>query len=258
VRKLFEKLALAFRGPRQIGPHMWHMSVAQIPLRQFRAVRALNKAFAEWKLNRALRELSMSSPISWFTVPHPGYLAGRLGDRLVVYYCVDDYSALPHVNAAEVAAMDEGLSRRADILFAVSTKLVAAKQKQNRNVIYSPHGVDTEHFGRAANLAEPVADGVRQIPHPVIGFFGPLDVKVDFGLLEYLARQRPQWSFVLIGNIVSDISHLARLPNFHAVGAVPYEKHHTVHRRRPHGQCKSVKTERVPCHGPPCRYDSHG
>jgi glycosyltransferase involved in cell wall biosynthesis len=224
VGKLLEKLVLAFRGPRQIGPHMWHMSAPQIPFRRFRAVRALNQAFALWKLKRALGKLSINSPIVWFTVPHAGYLAGKLGERLVVYYCVDDYAALPHVNALEVAAMDGGLSRRADLLFAVSTKLVATKQKQSKNVVYSPHGVDAELFGRAANLAEPVAEGARDIPHPVIGFFGPLDVKVDFTLLDYLATQRPQWSFLLIGNIVSDISHLLRLPNIHAVGAVQYEK----------------------------------
>jgi glycosyltransferase involved in cell wall biosynthesis len=202
---------------------MWHMSVAQLPFRKFSAVRAFNKAFALWKLRRAFRKLSISSPILWFTVPHPGYLAGRLDERLVVYYCVDDYAALPHVNAVEVAAMDDGLSQRADLLFAVSTKLVATKQQKSRNVVYSPHGVDAEHFGRAANQAEPVAEGVRDILHPVIGFFGPLDVKVDFDLLEYLATQRPQWSILLIGNIVSDISHLLRLPNIHAVGAVKYE-----------------------------------
>jgi glycosyltransferase involved in cell wall biosynthesis len=222
--KVFEKLALAFRGPRQIGPHMWHMSVAQLPFRKFPGVKALNQAFALWKLKRAFRQLSISAPVLWFTVPHPGYLAGKLKERLVVYYCVDDYAALPHVDKVAVAAMDEGLSKRADLLFAVSTKLVGMKQKQSNNVVYSPHGVDAEHFARAGNRAEPVADVARNIPHPVIGFFGPLDVKVDFALLEYLATQRPQWSILLIGNIVSDISTLLRLPNIHAVGAVKYEK----------------------------------
>jgi glycosyltransferase involved in cell wall biosynthesis len=222
--KVLEKMILAFRGPRQIGPHMWHMTVPQIPFRRFHSIRKLNEVFARWKLKRALRKLSLVSPISWFTVPHPGFLAGKLGEQMVVYYCVDNYAALPDVNPAEVAEMDDALSRRADLVFAVSSKLVTAKQKQNRNVIYSPHGVDTELFGRAADLALPVAEGARDLSHPVIGFFGPLDAKIDFGLIEFLATQRPKWNFLLIGNIVSDLGDLTRLPNVRAVGAVPYEK----------------------------------
>jgi Glycosyl transferases group 1 len=221
--KICKKLGVAFRGPKQIGPRMWHVSVPQIPFRRFPAVRKLNEVFARWKLKRAVRNLSLGSAVSWFTVPHPGFLAGTLGERLVVYYCIDSYAALPDVDAAEVAKMDDALSRRADLVFAASPGLVASKQEQNSRVIYSPHGVDADLFGRAADSAQPVAEGARNLSHPLIGFFGVLDNRIDFDLIRFLALRRPQWNFLLVGHIAGNISTLNGLENVHMPGAVRYE-----------------------------------
>jgi glycosyltransferase involved in cell wall biosynthesis len=223
LRKIFKKLAAALRGPRKIDVSMWYMSVPQVPYRRYRTIRKLNEHFARWKIKRALRKLSLDSPVSWFTVPHPGYLAGTLGEQLMVYYCVDNYSALPDVNASEVAAMDEELSRRADLIFAVSPVLTEAKLHQNETVIYSPHGVDAELFAQAADLSRPVASGVRDAKHPVIGFFGVVDSRIDIELIEFLAAQEPRWSFVFVGRVATDIGQLARMANVICVGAVPYE-----------------------------------
>jgi len=223
LRKIFKKLCAVFRGPKQIGPCMWLMTVPQIPFRRFATARKLNEVFARWKLSRALRKLSLAPSISWFTVPHPGFLAGTLGEQMVVYYCIDNYAALPDVDAAEVAQMDGALSRRANLVFAASTGLVAAKQKQNGRVFYSPHAVDADLFGQAADSARPVAEGLRNLSHPVIGFFGVLDPRLDLSLIEYLAVQRPQWNLLLVGRVATDLGKLTDLPNLRAVGTVPYE-----------------------------------
>jgi glycosyltransferase involved in cell wall biosynthesis len=223
LRKIFTKLARALRGPRQIAPRMWCVTVPQIPFRRLPAVRKLNQIFTQWKLRRTLRKLSLASPVSWFTVPHVGYLAGRLGERMVVYYCIDNYAALPDVDAAEVARMDDALSRRADLVFAASPGLVALKQQHNSRVVYSPHGVDADLFGRAADLAQPVAEGIRNLSHPLIGFFGVLDDRIDFGLIQFLALNRPHWNFVLVGRIASRSSALNGLPNVHMPGVVQYD-----------------------------------
>ena len=144
--------------------------------------------------------------ISWFHVPHPGLLAGQLGECLIVYYCIDNYAALPGVESMSVAAMDEGLARRADLVFVVSNNLLQNKVKLNPNVFLSPHGVDAELFEKAADKSRPVAARVKGTLHPVVGFFGVLDDKIDVDLLLYLARSRPQWSFLLVGFVRTDLS----------------------------------------------------
>jgi len=223
IRKLFKKLAAAFRPPRQISEHMWHISVPQIPYRRYAAVRKINELFALWKVRSALRRVPLFSPLSWFNVPHPGFLAGKLGERMVVYYCTDNYAAAPGVDATDVARMDEALTRRADVVFATSPSLVHEKQRLNETVIYSPHGVDADVFGKAADLTLPIAEPARNLSHPVIGFFGVLDGRIDPGMIEFLATSRPHWSFLLVGRVAIDARRLSRLSNVCMPGNVPYE-----------------------------------
>ncbi len=65
------------------------------------------------------------------------------------------------------------------------------------------------------------------IPHPRIGFIGALSsYKVDFQLIAAVARARPDWHWVLIGQVGEGqpdtrIESL-RLPNVHLLGPRPY------------------------------------
>jgi glycosyltransferase involved in cell wall biosynthesis len=222
VTKLWRKIRAAFRSPRKIGPQMWHMTLPQVPLGRNGIGGKLNRTIGTWLVRRAMKQTGIANPISWFHVPHAGQLAGNLGERLVVYYCIDDYAALPGVNKTEIAAMDAALTRRADVVFAASSALCDAKKTANDNVVYSPHGVDAELFRQAADTSRPCAAGAADLKRPIIGFFGVLDDRMDIGLLRYLAQSRPNWTFLLIGFIRTDVRQLASVSNIVMPGAVPY------------------------------------
>ncbi len=46
---------------------------------------------------------------------------------------------------------------------------------------------------------------------PVIGFFGLLADWIDIELLAHLARQRPQWTLLLVGHASTDLTPLEGL-----------------------------------------------
>jgi glycosyltransferase involved in cell wall biosynthesis len=156
-------------------------------------------------------------------VPHVSHVAGRMGERTSVYYCIDDYAAMPGVNARAVRWMDEELTRKAGVVFVASATLEQAKRRWNRMVRVNPHGVDVEHFANAQNPALPIPGDIAAVKGPVVGFFGLIERWIDLDLVETLARQRPAWTFVLIGRVCVPGSQLPALPNVRFLGPRLYE-----------------------------------
>jgi glycosyltransferase involved in cell wall biosynthesis len=222
LRKLLKKLRLTFQPPQMVAPHFWRMTLPQIPLRRFAAIRAANRAFSRYLIRKAIRGLGFRDFVSWFHVPHPGFLAGGLGEKLTVFYCIDDYSKLPDVDGVAVQAMDDELTSAADIVFACNQPLADARRPLNGNIYVSPHGVDAEVFALASAPETAVPDEVKSLPRPIIGSWGLVDQRVDLAILEYIARQRPQWTILLIGRIAVDVNALKALPNVVFAGVRPY------------------------------------
>ena len=222
LRRAARKLAATLRRPQRIENRLWHCTVPQLPFRGRPGVDAFNRLFGAWAVRRALRSIGLERRISWFVVPHPGFLAGRLDEQLCVYYCIDDYAAHPGVDAQRIGACDDDLSRRADILFVAPPALLEAKRALNPNVFFSPHGVDAALFARAQDEATPAPAGLHVPTRPVIGYIGSIHSWIDLDLIEYLARERPQWSFLLVGHAAVDVSRLRRLANVTFTGAKPY------------------------------------
>jgi glycosyltransferase involved in cell wall biosynthesis len=223
VRKLCRKLLLSTRLPRRLPEGPWLMTLPQIPYRRRGAVEALNRWLAQRLVFRAIRHLSFDRPLLWFTIPHVGFLAGHLQERLVVYYCTDDYSAFPGVDSQWVARMDSELTHRADQLFVTSRSLHSAKVRINPTAHYSPHGVDAEHFARACDPDLPVPKEVKALKHPIIGFFGLIETWIDLDLIAFLAKARRDWTFVMIGRLAVEPGELGRQRNVILSGPQRYE-----------------------------------
>jgi glycosyltransferase involved in cell wall biosynthesis len=84
------------------------------------------------------------------------------------------------------------------------------------------HGVEWEHFARAA-LAPPERPAeLRDIEGPIIGFFGLIHEWVDQDLLCRVAAAYPQATIVLIGRVQVDDARLRAMPNIRLLGQRPY------------------------------------
>jgi glycosyltransferase involved in cell wall biosynthesis len=223
LRRLTAGMREALRGPAPIAPGLWHCTIPQIPFRRAPAVGMLNRRFGRWAARRAIAAVGFERWLSWFVVPHPGFLAGRLGEEFVVYYCVDDYAAHPGVDAEAIAAADAALTRRADQVLVASAVLFEVKRAENATTAFAPHGVDVELFARAADPATRVPEPAAALRHPVIGFFGLLGDWIDVELLAHLGRQRPAWTLLLVGHVATGVGALRALPNVVLVGPQPYD-----------------------------------
>jgi hypothetical protein len=125
---------------------------------------------------------------------------------MVIYHCVDEYSAFSNVPRDALIQMERDLLRRADIVFASSAQLCAERRPLNPNSHFISHGVDVSHFAQAADPKTVVPDELRHLPRPIVGFIGLLADWVDLPLIRELALARPTWSLVLIGKSTTDLT----------------------------------------------------
>ncbi len=223
LRRIVSKLSQALRHPRQVANGLWHCTVPQLPWRQWAMLRWLNQRFGAWAVRRAMRHVGMPRVALWFAVPHPAFMLDAVAHELAIYYCIDDYAAHPGVDALQIVACDAELTRRADHVFVAPPALLAAKQAVNPATSFSPHGVDVALFGLAQSAQTPLPALAAGLGRPVIGYFGLIAAWTDIELIEWLARQRPDWTFLLVGHAAVDTQALAGLSNVRLVGPQPYE-----------------------------------
>ena len=78
-------------------------------------------------------------------------------------------------------------------------------------------------FGRVLDPALPVAAEAANLKGPVIGFFGLIEAWIDLDLIAFLARSRPDWTFLMVGRAATELGELASAPNVVFTGPKPYE-----------------------------------
>ena len=228
--KVRRRLAEWFAPARQEVPGCYVLSPIVLPFHRFALVRRINAGLLVWRVRRWMRKLDIRSPILWTFLPTGLSLVGRLGEKAVVYHCVDDYAQNPRVPANRIRAMEKDLLARADVTFVTSPKLYEDRKAGARRIFYFPNTADVPHF---RDFKGEPPDAIRRIladapDAKILGYQGNIsDYKTDLTLLEEIARTFPQHRLVLVGpagwgDPSTDIGRLTALPNVHHLGRVDF------------------------------------
>jgi glycosyltransferase involved in cell wall biosynthesis len=223
ARRAFKKLAAAVKPIQQPEPNIFVLNPIAIPAYGVGAVRTLNRHLLRLQVLRAMRRLGFGRPINWVFNPAASLIAGSLGEKMLIYYCVDEYTAFSGVPSQSLADMEDRLLRRADVVFASAERLYRSKARVNPNTHLVRHGVDYQHFRKALDPATEVPEEIARLPRPVIGYFGLMSPDwVNVELLAHVARHFRGGSLVLLGKVAMDLAPLTALPNVHVLGRKPY------------------------------------
>lgn len=216
------KLRQIIQGPRRVEENITVVTPLVVPLPGNKTIEALNRGLLVRQIGNLLRDLPDRPTQLWTFAPDVDYLCGRFDEECVVYYCVDEFSEFTGYEAKSILAAERRLAARADLVITTSQALYAAKAPLNRNVSLVTHGVDCEHFAAATHAATVVPAEIAGLPRPILGFWGLIQDWVDVGLIAEVARKRPEWSIVLIGDQQTPADCLHNLPNVHLLGRRPY------------------------------------
>jgi len=207
----------------QLPQNLTVTSPVIIPYNGFSLVRKFNRISVRKKIRSIIEEQGMADPIVITTFPCTCDYVGLFDENVHVYYCVDDFVNWPGVDLPLVRSMEDDLIQKSDVVFATAEALCDTKTRNGKRPLLLSHGVDFDHFNSAVGVKERPVE-FQKITWPIIGFFGALSAWLDYDLVAKLATERPEWSFVFIGPVDTDISALNGLKNVHLLGKIPYQQ----------------------------------
>ncbi len=177
-------------------------------------------------LRRLVKKIRFRRPILWIYTVNSVFLAGRMDEKLVIYYCIDDFrSEIAVKRRMDVLSfLEDSLLIKADVVFTCAKSILEARKTQRPDIHFIRNGVDFGLFSRKSESGDAPPD-MKDIPSPRIGCIGTLDSRVDVSLLSFIASNKPDWQIVLIGlNLMrlKDNAMLKGCPNIHFLG---FKKH---------------------------------
>jgi len=161
--------------------------------------------------------------IRWYYTPMMLPFSRHVEAEATVYDCMDELSAFRFAPPA-LLALEEELLRAADLVFTGGFSLFEAKRHRHPSVHPFPSSVDPAHFHKARREQADPADQAA-LPRPRLGFYGVIDERFDLELLDFAAKARPDWQFVMVGPVVKiDEAELPRRANIHYLGSKHYDE----------------------------------
>jgi polysaccharide pyruvyl transferase CsaB len=166
-------------------------------------------------------------PILWTFPYNLDRKDGYPSTARTIYDWIDDLDVFPYDRALLERNHRRGL-RESTVVACVARALHEQALAVRRDAIYLPNGVEYERFaGDSADIPDDrdLAD-FRREGKPIAGYYGALAEWFDYELLDEVARLRPDWNFVLIGQALDESIHRQASPgraNVKWIGPRPYE-----------------------------------
>lgn len=186
-------------------------------------VSAANQRAIRGLLAPYLREQGLTMAIRWHYAPMATYLGDLAQDELVIYDCMDELSAFKGA-PAELVDRERELMSQAAVMFTGGLSMWQNKSRDHDNCHRFDSGVDVAHFQTATDPETQIPDDARDLPHPVLGYYGVIDERMDYDAIRALSEAFPDGTILLIGPITKvDPAELPRADNIVYLGQRGYD-----------------------------------
>lgn len=217
------------KGIVQIGDNIWNYfpdvmieSINWIPYHFIHKLlnKRNNKLFAD-SILKAANELGFKNYILFNDndMFRSFYLKEYLKPDVSVYYSRDFMLGVDYWKY-HGQVLEPQLIAKSDVCVANSVYLANYCKNYNSNSFYVGQGCDLSIF--KGHDADQMPQDIAPINRPIIGYVGALQsIRLDIALLEQIAREKAEWSIVLVGPEDREFtaSDLHNIPNVHFLGS---------------------------------------
>jgi glycosyltransferase involved in cell wall biosynthesis len=225
VSRIFKKLASFAEPIREVEPNIFVLNPLAVPAYGNSVMVDLNRRFLIRQVRSGMKKLGFSDVVNMVFNPAAGMIAGQIGERDLIYYCVDEYTAFTGATDG-LKRIEDDLFRKADLVVVSAERLLESKKHLNANTHIIRHGTDWKHFRTALDPETEIPAEIADLPRPIIGFHGLLADWIDYESIKKVGEHFSHGSLVLIGKTSVDaeqkIKILDGIANIHLLGRKPY------------------------------------
>ncbi len=188
---------------------------------------------ALWIKHFVIKSLDFKNPILFTFSPLSEKIIKKFNESLSIYFCNDPFKQIFKYKSAHsnIEKLENELTKKSDLVFAVSEKLAEERVLINKNSFLVPLAVNDELFSKSYSNETIPAEEIELLKKPVIGHIGVLNNRIDIDLMMRLSEKFPEFSFVFIGPVMevdseykSKLDKLKQKPNIHFLGNKPENK----------------------------------
>lgn len=190
------------------------ISPFMVPYNQYLIIRKFNQWNVIRKVKNVLRTLNTPPPITITSIPSACDYIKAFHSKLVIYYCVDEFSLWPGLNEKLIKNLEDKLLKSCDLVITTSMSLHLKKNNSKKETLIIGHGVDFEHFniGKKEQLKNTI----------MLCYFGLFDERSNQEILKRIASEVQNCEIHILGRVVCSIKNLKKFPNIFFHGNIDY------------------------------------
>lgn len=169
-----------------------------------------------------IHEAKIINPIAKIDHPFWSHITQQIS-MPVIYDCMDNHQGFLE-NSNDTASLENSLFKNSEQTIVTSKFLENIAKKYSNKITKIQNAGEFEHFSKINETSIP--EDIKNIPGPIIGYYGAIAQWFDTKILEKIAKDFPAHSIVLIGNVsnkqVLQLSN--QYKNIHLLGEKSYQK----------------------------------
>jgi glycosyltransferase involved in cell wall biosynthesis len=222
IKRIAEKFKRIFFKKKGSGSNKEVIEVNPviIPFHDWTIIRKINSLLLIKQLKKILNKHRFVEPILITTSPIMEKLVGKLNESSSHYFCLDDFTLFEGAFEC-IGMLEQNLLKKVSTSFSISENLMRSRVPASGRNYFLPQGVDIKHF---MDKVETVPDKIKNLPRPIIGFFGLIAPWIDLELVINSAARYPDYTFLLIGKSAVDLDMIEDYQNIIYTGEIPFRQ----------------------------------
>ena len=191
----------------------------------YRFLLKYNEVLIANRIKKVLKKFKINEFIfiNSFNIYYPN-IAKLIPSSLNVYHCVDPL--IVGFDRKHGIKSEKIILENSDLVICTSKQLYLEKQQQHPKTYFVPNAADISHSERARDIHTNIHPLLEEIVKPIVGYFGNIERRMDYELLEKVFDKNPDKNFVFVGPVNDDLLPTVwhKKSNVHLIGRVPFKE----------------------------------